>query len=206
VTRQAKKKGLLFIISGPSGSGKTTLARKLVGSARFRDKLVRSVSLTTRPKRSGEKDKKDYFFISSEQFLRELRAGQVLEWTRYLGYYYGTPKRFIDKQLDKARHMVLCLDLKGVRAIKRQYKENTVTIFVMPPSLKSLLHRMTGRCSETKREEVRRRLKLAQRELSSVKQYDYCVVNKDLKQATKRLREIVLTEISRFNYCGKEQE
>lgn len=205
MSRPNREHGLLFIISGPSGSGKTTLSRKLVADRMLKGALARSVSFTTRSRRSGERNGGDYFFISKQEFSRERRAGNILEWTRYLGQYYGTPKEPVDKQLRKGRHMVLCLDLKGVRAVKRQYRGNTITVFVMPPSLKVLLQRMTGRCSRTKKEEVRQRLKLAQQELSSVGEYDYCVVNKELKQAKERLRDIILTEVSRVKRRGKEQ-
>jgi guanylate kinase len=196
VRAQTHKRGLIFIISGPSGSGKTTLARKLLASKMFQGKLVRSISFTTRPKRSGEKDKKDYFFISEERFRREQKAKKILEWTRYLGYYYATPREFIEGQLNKSRHIILCLDFKGACAVKRQYPASTVTIFVIPPSLDALLQRITARCSKTKEEEVKQRLKLAQEELSAAAKYDYCVVNKDLGLATKQLKSIILKEIT----------
>lgn len=206
MSRQSKQRGLLFIISGPSGSGKTTLAGKLLGSKALKDKLARPVSFTTRPKRSGEKDKKDYFFISEKRFQQERKAGQILEWTKYLGHYYGTPKDCIEKQLDKARYVVLCLDFKGASVVKQRYGDNAVTIFVMPPSLDALLHRITRRCNEIKKEEVKERLRLAQQELSSADKYDYCVVNKDLKGAVKQLQNIIVTEISRLKYRGKERK
>jgi len=196
VRKQSKKQGLIFIISGPSGSGKTTLVEKLLGNKTLKNKLVRSISFTARPRRSGEQDKKDYFFISEKQFKQEQKAQNLLEWTKYLGYYYATPKEFMERQLNKAKHVILCLDLKGTFTIKRQYPENTVTIFVIPPSLDTLLHRITGRCNKTKKEEVRQRLTLAQQELSACDRYDYCVVNRDLNQATKELKGIILKEIT----------
>ncbi len=192
----SKKQGLIFIISGPSGSGKTTLVENLLGKKKLKGKLARSISFTTRPKRSGEKDKKDYFFISEKRFNQEQKANKILEWTKYLGYYYATPGDFIERQLNRARHAILCLDLKGAFVVKRQYPRNTVTIFVIPPSLDTLLHRITSRCNRTKEEEVRQRLALAQEELSAAARYDYCVVNKDLKQATKELAGIILKEIA----------
>ncbi len=193
--KQSKKQGLIFIISGPSGSGKTTLVENLLGNKTLKNKLARSISFTTRPGRSGEQDKKDYFFISEKRFRQEQKAQNLLEWTKYLGYYYATPKEFIERQLHKAKHVILCLDLKGAFTIKRQYPKNTVTIFVMPPSLDTLLQRIAARCNRTKEKEVRQRLRLAQEELSACDRYDYCVVNKDLEQATKQLQGIILKEI-----------
>lgn len=192
--KQNKKQGLIFVISGPSGSGKTTLAENLLEHKTLKNKLTRSISFTTRPGRSGEQDKKDYFFISEKRFRQEQKAHNLLEWTKYLGYYYATPKEFMERQLRKAKHVILCLDLKGAFSIKRRYPKNTVTIFVMPPSLDTLLQRIATRCHKTKEEEVRQRLRLAQEELSACERYDYCVVNKDLKQATKQLQGIILKE------------
>lgn len=194
MSKQSKKRGLIFIISGPSGSGKTTLVENLLGNKTLQNKLVRSISCTTRPGRSGEQDKKDYFFISEKRFRQEQKAHNLLEWTKYLGHYYATPKEFIERQLHKAKHIILCLDLKGAFTIKRQYPKNTVTIFVMPPSLDTLLHRIATRCNKTKEEEVRQRLRLAQQELAACDRYDYCVVNKDLEGAAKQLRGIILKE------------
>ena len=198
--KQVKKQGLIFIISGPSGSGKTTLAESLLGDAALKNKLVKSISLTTRPRRSGERDKEDYFFISDKRFKQELKTNKILEWTKYLGYYYATPRDFIEGQLYKARNIILCLDLKGAFTIKRRYPRNTVTIFVVPPSLDTLLHRITGRCNKTKKEEVRQRLELAREELSDAGRYDYCVVNKDLNQARKESQGIILKEIAGLKY------
>jgi guanylate kinase len=196
VRKQSKKQGLIFIISGPSGSGKTTLAKNLLGNKTLKNKLTRSISFTTRPRRSGEQDKKDYFFISEKRFKQEQKAQNLLEWTKYMGYYYATPKEFMERQLQKVKHVILCLDLKGAFTVKRRYSKNTVMIFVMPPSLDTLLYRMTTRCNKTKEEEVRQRLTLAQQELAVCDRYDYCVVNKDLNQAIKELKGIILKEIT----------
>lgn len=196
--QESKKQGLIFIISGPSGSGKTTLVQRLLGDKVLRCKLVRSISLTTRPKRSGEQKEKDYFFISEAEFKQALRAKKILEWTKYLGYYYATLKDFIEDKLSKARYVVLCLDLKGALAVRRQYPKNTITIFVMPPSIEALLYRITSRCNKTKKEEIRQRLALAKQELASAGRYDYCIVNQDLNQAEKELKGIVLKEILDF--------
>lgn len=197
---KSKKLGLIFVISGPSGSGKTTLARNLLGDKTLEDKLARSISFTTRPRRSGEQAKKDYFFISDKRFKQEQRAKKILEWTKYLGYYYATPREFMERQLHKAKHVILCLDLKGAFTIKRQYPRNAVTIFVLPPSQDALLYRITARCHKTKEEEVRQRLALAQQELKACGRYDYCVVNKNLHQATKELKGIILKEIAGLKY------
>lgn len=192
----ARHRGLLFIISGPSGSGKTTLAASLLKSRVLKKGLIRSLSLTTRPRRPGEKDKKDYLFISEKEFQQRLRNKKILEWTKYLGYYYGTPKEFIAQQIRNGKHSVLCLDLKGAAYLKRLYPANSVTIFVLPPSLRELRRRIGQRAARAKPEEIARRLLLAKKELLSARRYNYRIVNRHFQEALKRLQNIVAAEIS----------
>lgn len=184
------------MISGPSGSGKTTLARRLLNLKDLKPKLVKSVSFTTRPKRSEEKGGRDYFFLSQKQFQEKLKAKKILEWTKYLGYYYATPRDFIEQELKKGKYPVLCLDLKGALKVRRLYPKNTVTIFILPPSLASLRQRVRQRCSKTRSEEIARRMRLAKRELSKAALYDYCVANKFLGLAVKELKKIILSKVN----------
>ena len=189
--------GLIFVISGPSGSGKTTLVKELLADRSLKGLLHRSISYTTRPKRSGEGSGKDYSFVSQKAFRALLRNKKILEWTKYLGYYYGTPYRGFERQIKKGRHLALCLDLKGAEKIKRLYPENAVSIFVLPPSLGALNERIRKRCSKTCPREINGRLKLAKREIRRAHRYDYCLINKDLKRALEGLRKIVKKEILR---------
>lgn len=190
-------KGLIFVISGPSGSGKTTLARKLVADPQLNNKFNRSISITTRPKRPGEKNGKDYFFYNREQFLQARKAKKILEWTRYLGYYYATPKDFARGVLRKNKNLVLALDLKGARHLKKVYPCNTVTIFILAPSLKALRDRIEKRSPGTIQQEVRGRIKLAADEISARGAFDYCLVNKDLEKTFSRLKKIVAGELKK---------
>jgi guanylate kinase len=161
--------------------------------------LVKSVSLTTRPRRSGEKNSRDYFFISQRQFIEKRRLEKILEWTRYLGYYYATPRDCVERQLKKGRSIILSLDLRGALRIKRLYPRNTVTIFIAPPSLEVLRKRIEGRCHKTAKSEIRQRLGLARREILSSRRYDYCLMNKSLRRAAGSLREIILKEVNLLN-------
>jgi len=190
-----KKPSFLFIVSGPSGSGKTTLAGRVIKSQELKNRVTKSISLTTRPRRSGEQDKRDYFFVSPEKFKKLLKAKKILEWTRYLGYYYATPKDFVEGQLKKGKHLLLCLDLKGARRIRRLYPRNTVTIFVTPSSLNVLQDRIKKRSDKTTQEEIRKRMRLAQNELLVADTYDYCLLNEDLKQGIRDLKSIILSKI-----------
>jgi len=187
-------RGLIFVISGPSGSGKSTLLVRLVNSRGLKHQLARSISCTTRPRRSGEINKKDYFFVSQRQFREKRAAKKILEWTKYLGYYYATPRDFLERQIQRGLDVVMCLDVKGALRAKRLYPKNTVTIFVLPPSLSVLRSRLRKRCNKTKKEEILKRLELANEELEAAKKYDYCIVNRKLDEAVRKLRGIVLKE------------
>ncbi|HLD82400.1 MAG TPA: guanylate kinase [Candidatus Omnitrophota bacterium] len=197
MAKQRLKKGLIFVISGPSGSGKTTLLKKLLNDKALSPRLVKSISLTTRPKRSVEKEGRDYFFISRKEFQQKKRAKKLLEWTRYLGYDYATPKDFVEGNLAKGRSAALCLDLKGGARIKKLYPKNSVTIFIKPPSIAQLQERIEARCKETRRLEIKKRLGLARRELLFAGKYDYSLVNRNLGAALEELKEIVLIETGR---------
>ncbi len=192
---QSKKRGLIFVVSGPSGSGKTTLLVSLLKDKGLKGKLVKSISLTTRPKRSGEKNGRDYFFCSQKQFIQKKQAKKILEWTRYLGYYYASPKDFVQRQLGKGKNLICSLDLRGALKIKRLYPDNTITIFILPPSLAALEERIEGRCAKTKKAEIRERLKLAEEEIQLSRRYDYCLTNAVLGNTARELRDIVLGEI-----------
>lgn len=190
-----RKSGLIFIISGPSGSGKTILLKRLLKIRVLKNKLVKSISFTTRPKRWGEKNGKDYFFISEREFQQKRKEKKFLEWTRYLGFYYATPQDFIERHLKQGRHIVLCLDLKGALKIKRLYPDSTITIFVKSPSLEVLRQRIKKRSKKVKSAEINQRLSLAKKELAVASSYDYCMVNKDLREAVEELKEIIITSL-----------
>ena len=194
--KRKNKSGKIFIICGPSGSGKTTLLTSLIKDKKISRLLKKSCSITTRPKRTGEIEGKDYFFASGEQFGRLLKAKKILEWTRYLGYDYGTPKGPLERQLKAGRNLGLCLDLKGARILKKLYPKNTVTIFVLPPSLDVLKQRIENRCRKTNKQEVAQRIGLARKELLAASQFDYCILNKNLQIALRELKDIFLLEIS----------
>jgi guanylate kinase len=189
------KRGKVFVISGPSGSGKTTLAEALVKDKRLAPKLARSISVTTRPKRTGERQGRDYFFLSRNDFFKRRREKKILEWTRYLGYYYGTPADFVEDKLAQGISVVSCLDSRGVTQLKRAYPRGIRTVFVMPPSVAELEKRIIGRTPQVAPKEIKNRLRMARRELFLASQYDYKIVNKKFTQALKELKAIVRREL-----------
>lgn len=193
----AVKKGLLFVMSGPSGSGKTTLMKNVIADKAFRGVLSRSVSFTTRKKRSGEREGKDYFFVTKAAFRKKLKAGDIFEWTHYLGNYYGTPRAFVEKRLAQGKSMVFCLDFKGALEIKKRYPESGRTIFVSPSCVEALPQRIQNRCVHTKQGEIKKRVALARREMRRADRYDYRIINNELECAVKQLKMIITDELAR---------
>ncbi len=194
--KRINESGKIFVISGPSGSGKTTLLSSLIQDKTIAKLLTKSCSITTRPKRSKEKQGKDYFFVNLAEFKRLLKAKKILEWTKYLGYYYGTPKGPLEKQLKAGKNLGLCLDLKGAEVLKNLYPDKIITVFVLPPSLNTLEARIKNRCSKTNKKEIIQRIRLARRELLAASRFDYCILNQNLQIALKELKNIFLKEIS----------
>lgn len=187
----------LFVVSGPSGSGKTTLVNKVLTHRSLKDLLKKSVSFTTREKRSSEVEGADYYFISKQEFELLRKRKKILEWTAYLGYYYGTAKEYIEAQFGKVCGLMLCLDIKGAKQIKKIYPKQTVTIFVLPPSIEVLADRIKNRCKKIQEKEILERVKLANKEIAQKGKFDYTLVNDDLDLATEQLKDIVIQELKK---------
>jgi len=174
------------VVSAPSGSGKTTIAHKVLEqnpSLRF------SVSATTRPKRSEERNGKDYFFLTKEEFRRRIDAGEFVEWEEIYGELYGTLKSEVEKARRAGRHIVFDIDVKGGLAIKKQYPE-AVLIFIRPPSMEVLVKRLRERRTEDETTLVRR-LERVPMEMEQGKAFDVEVVNDDLAEAVAKVQSIV---------------
>ena len=182
-------KGNIVIISGPSGSGKTTLYKRLLSSQRFKGRLVKSMSVTTRSPRPGERNGRDYLFMSKNKFISERRQGHFLESQKVFDNYYGTPKSNVRALLNKGRHVLLCIDVKGARVVSRLHPQ-AIKIFIAAPSMRALEKRLKNRASESKRD-LNLRLKTARQEMAESKRYDYIVVNKDLGKAYRQLGSIL---------------
>ena len=186
-------RGRLFVLSAPSGSGKTTILSAIL---KLQPRAVRSVSMTTRPPRPGEKHGRDYWFVDRTQFERTRAQNGFLECARILEHWYGTPRRPIEMALKAGRDVLLGVDIQGARQI-RQSRLPAATIFLLPPSFAALRERLKRRGTETP-DQIRARLRLARRELAELKQYDYAVVNDRLAEAIETVRAILKAEKCRM--------
>jgi guanylate kinase len=179
-------RGSIIVISAPSGSGKTTLVKRLLAAM---PSLNFSVSCTTRSPRRGEKDGRDYHFVSRREFRRMIKAGEFVEWAEVVGHFYGTAKRQLRAAQDAGKDILLDIDVQGHRQVRRKLPE-AVSIFILPPSYPELERRLRRRRSDAP-EVIKRRLANARREIQYWKEYDYLVVNDKLRLATGALRAVV---------------
>ncbi len=181
--------GLLIILSAPSGCGKTTLVDRLL---KRHPNWARSISVTTRTPREGEKDKAHYFFVTPEKFYDMESKGELLESAKVFNYYYGTPNAFVMDHLKQGQNVVLAIDVQGMKKIKKLADIHLplVTIFVLPPSIKILRERLEGRSTESP-EEVEHRIEIAQDEIKEAGFYDFTVMNQNLDQTVSEIEAVI---------------
>ena len=177
-----------IIVSSPSGGGKTTVVQYIL---KKNPQLSRVVTATTRTPRTGEKNRRDYYFWTDKQFLSAVKKGQMLEWAKVHAHYYGIPKSSVDNLLKKGIYPVLVIDVQGAKTVSAKYPQ-AVKIFIVPPSLKVLKERIAARKDNT--QDVALRLATAKKELKEIKHYDYVVLNDDLKQAVADTQLIIRAE------------
>jgi guanylate kinase len=181
--------GRIVVISGPSGAGKTTLVKRLFQRC---DRLVASVSATTRPPRPGEQDGVDYHFLTPEEFVRRQRADEFIECFEVFGrgYWYGTLWNEVTPSLAAGKWVVLEIDVQGTLAVRQRYPD-AITIFVRPGAIEELERRLTKRGTEST-EAIERRLAVARHELACADRYQYQVFNDDIEQAVEQICNILV--------------
>ena len=184
----------MLVLSSPSGGGKTTIAKSLLQA---RDDLGYSVSATTRPRREDERDGVDYHFLSREEFLRRVEAGEFLEYATYAGNLYGPLRSEIDQIFARGRTAVLDVEIEGARQIRATFP-NSLHLFVLPPSAEVLVGRLAGRNTEPPAV-VRERITRASDELAAVAEYDYAIFNEDLVLAVAQVTAILDAEARRVS-------
>ena len=192
-----RRRGTLFVVSAPSGAGKTTLCREI--RLRLPD-LEYSVSVTTRPPRPGEIDGADFRFVGVSEFQAMLARGEFAEWATVHGNLYGTRARALEDALATGRDVLLDIDTQGAAQLRARYPD-AVLIFIVAPSVKELEQRLRERRSNMDAD-IERRLVRAREEIALWRQYDYLIVNRDVKEAMEQLESIILAERCRVARLG----
>ncbi len=181
-----KHKGILIVVSGFSGAGKGTLMKQLVHTY---DDYALSISMTTRSPRPGEEEGKEYFFVNRQEFEEKIAQNGLIEHACYCDNYYGTPRDYVEKQLEKGKDVILEIEIQGALEIKRKYP-TALLLFVMPPSAAELRKRLEGRGTESP-EVIAKRLKRAGEEAEGIEQYDFLVINDKLEECVQQMHELI---------------
>ena len=190
-------RGVLLVISSPSGAGKTTLAHMLAQQ----EKLEFSVSYTTRAPRPGEREGVDYKFVTEDEFSRMIERGEFAEWANVHGSRYGTAVHTVSRALEDGKDYLFDIDYQGGAQIRRQWPDESVLVFILPPSMAELERRLRRRATDSP-EAIDRRLAMATRELEHFGEYDYLVVNDNLETALKELSSIYVAARSTLRRRG----
>lgn len=181
--------GKLLIFSAPSGSGKTTLVRHVLKT--FPDDIEFSISATSRAKRGVEENGKDYYYLSSKEFLKKVANNEFLEWEEvYAGTHYGTLRAEVERIWKKGKAVIFDIDVEGGLNLKNQFGDDALAIFVMPPSIKILEERLHFRSTDSK-ESISRRLEKAEQELKTANLFDTFILNENLAEACAKAEELV---------------
>ena len=183
------KKGVLVVVSGFSGAGKGTLMRALMN--RYMNYAL-SVSATTRAPREGEEDGREYFFKTREEFEQLIKEDALIEYAQYVGNYYGTPKAYVEKELESGRDVILEIEIQGALKVKEKIPD-ALLLFVAPPSAGELKRRLVGRGTETP-EVIGSRLQRAAEEAEGMERYDYLLINDELEQWVEEMQQVIQSQ------------
>jgi guanylate kinase len=184
-----QRRGLLFVLSSPSGAGKSTIARMLLKAD---DGVAMSVSATTRPKRPGEVDGRDYHFVDDSGFDSLVAGNHFLEWAHVFGHRYGTLKSEVLKTIEGGRDVLLDIDWQGTQQLK-QVDPDIVRVFILPPSMEELERRLRARGTDSE-DVIHRRMERAEAEISHWAEYDYVLINNDAEKCRELVHNILKAE------------
>jgi guanylate kinase len=194
IRERPMNKGILVVVSGFSGAGKGTVMKRLMEKY---DGYALSVSATTRKPRPGEEDGREYFFRTRDEFEKLIEEDALLEYARYVENYYGTPRSYVEEQLQAGRNVILEIEIQGAMKIKEKIPE-ALLVFVTPPTVEELERRLTGRGTETA-QVIADRLARAGEEAEGMGQYDYILVNDTVEECVDHLHQIIVSEHSRVS-------
>ena len=181
-----KHKGILIVVSGFSGAGKGTLMKQLVHAY---DNYALSVSMTTRKPRPGEQEGREYFFVNREEFEEKITNNGLVEYAQYCDNYYGTPREYVEKQLEKGKDVILEIEIQGALKIKEKFP-TALLLFVMPPSAAELKKRLEGRGTESL-EVIKKRLMRSSEKAQGIENYDYIVINDKLEECVSQMHSLI---------------
>lgn len=187
---QLKRRGLMYVLSSPSGAGKTTVTRALLKS---NEDLSISISATTRPRRPGEVQSEDYYFVNTSSFNEMKENSELLEYAKVFGHYYGTPREPVEKALAGGNDVVFDIDWQGTQQLSEIARQDLVTVFILPPSHAELERRLRARGRDTE-EEIRNRMAKAEDEMTHYQEYDYVIVNEDIDETIRKAQLILDAE------------
>ena len=180
----------LIAISAPSGTGKSTLCEEI---RRKKPEIKFSVSCTTRPKRNYEKDGINYYFLTEDEFKSKIKNNELLEYEEVHGYYYGTLINTLKNAISSKELMLFDVDVNGAMSIKKKYPKNTLTVFILPPSIEDLKVRLINRGTDSKKI-IKKRLERTNKEMKFKDKFDTFMINDDLSSAVKKLNEIITNQ------------
>ena len=185
-----ERRGLMFVLSSPSGAGKTTLSRRLIERM---PGLRMSVSVTTRPKRPGEVEGKDYLFVEKARFEQMVKRNELLEWAVVFDNRYGTPRGPVEAALSAGEDVLFDIDWQGTQQLREKARADVVSVFILPPSAADLEKRLHSRAQDTQAV-IRSRMSRASHEMSHWAEYDYIVINRDVDEAFAEVQSILKAE------------
>ncbi|MBT6256188.1 MAG: guanylate kinase [Alphaproteobacteria bacterium] len=184
------RRGLMLVLSSPSGAGKSSISRRLLESD---DNISLSISATSRKRRPGEVEGRDYHFVTPEDFQIMIHENRFLEYAKVFDHYYGTPAEQVREKLNQGRDILFDIDWQGTQSLKATARDDLVSVFILPPSYRELEIRLKKRNQDTD-QEVAKRMSKAADELSHFPEYDYIIINHDLEESVKQIHAILMAE------------
>lgn len=189
------KKGLLIILSGPSGVGKGCVRQEIMKNDKLA--LTYSISMTTRERREKEVDGKDYYFVSEEEFQKNIDAGNFLEWASFVGHRYGTPKDKVEELRNKGKNVFLEIEINGAsQVLSKVHDDRVISIFLMPPSFQALEKRIRKRQTESE-DIIQERLQKGLKEMTMTENYDYIVINDKIERAAQEITDLIKAKLKK---------